>query len=536
MNAILLLIAFLAGMVFRRLGYPPLLGFLLAGFVANEIGVGDVETIRPLADLGITLLLFTIGLKLNLRELAQIQVWGTASAHTLIAVVLTVPVILLAGYLFPVMQLENLSSAWVLAFALSFSSTVFAIKIIEERGESAALHADIAIGILIIQDIFAVCFLVLTADKAPGLWALGLLVLPFLRPVMIALLNRAGHGELLVLFGVAAAIAAYELFELVDLKGGLGALIFGVLLGRAEKASELYKSLVSLKDLFLIGFFLQIGFFGLPSLEMVLVALALSALIFLRPLIYYFLLVGFGLRARTAFVAGFALFNYSEFGLIVGAIAVSAGLLSPEWLTTLALVMAMSLFIATPFNTKVHRLYGRFSAILNRFERKERLEREKMPSLGDAEIVVLGMGRVGVGAYETLRERYGDVVVGIEENTERLKYLVEGGYRCVSGDASDSDFWLNADLVKRRMLLISLSSHRENLYVVDIAKRLNYSGTLAVISRYPDHRAELESLGCVTFNLYAGAGRGFAEHVLRQMDETGINGSGQAQRPVPTHR
>ncbi len=518
MNALLLLIAFFAGMGFRRLGYPPLLGFLLAGFVAHELGVGNTETIQPLADLGITLLLFTIGLKLNLRELAAIQVWGTATAHMVIAVVLTVPVILLAGHLFPLLRLENTYAAWALAFALSFSSTVFAVKIIEERGESAALHAEIAIGILVIQDIFAVGFLVMTAEKTPSLWALGLLALPLLRPMMISLLNRAGHGELLVLFGVAMAIAAYELFELVDFKGDLGALLFGILLGRADKASELYKSLISLKDLFLIGFFLQIGFYGLPSLEMVLVALALSILIFLRPLIYYFLLVGFGLRARTAFVAGFSLFNYSEFGLIVGAIAVSVGMLSPEWLTTLALVMAMSLFIATPFNTKVHKLYSRWAETLHRFERKKRLEREKMVSLGGAEIVVLGMGRVGVGAYETLHEKFGNIVVGIEENLEKANQLAASGYRCVPGDASDYDFWLDADLAKRRMLLISLSNHRENLYAVDIAKRLHYPGTLAVISRYPDHKAELEELGCVTFNLYAGAGHGFAEHVLRQMD------------------
>ncbi|MDE0714884.1 MAG: cation:proton antiporter, partial [Gammaproteobacteria bacterium] len=343
MIAVLLLIAFLAGLVFRRLGYPPLLGFLLAGFAAHEAGVGDIETIRPLADLGITLLLFTIGLKLNLRELAQVQVWGTATAHMLIAVVLTVPVILLVGFLIPALRMESHAAAWALAFALSFSSTVFAVKIIEERGEGAALHAEIAIGILIIQDLFAVCFLVLTADRMPSPWALGLLALPFLRPVLTSLLNRAGHGELLVLFGVATAIGAYELFELVHLKGGLGALLIGILLGPAEKSSELYKSLLSLKDLFLIGFFLQIGFFGLPSPEMLLVALALSLLIFLRPLIYYFLLVGFGLRARTAFVAGFSLFNYSEFGLIVGAIAVGTGMLSPEWLTTLALAMALSL-------------------------------------------------------------------------------------------------------------------------------------------------------------------------------------------------
>ena len=519
MNALLLLIAFLAGLAFRRLGYPPLLGFLVAGFAAHEAGVGDIESIRPLADLGITLLLFTIGLKLNLRELAQVQVWGTATAHMLIAVVLTVPVIVLAGVLFPVLVLESRTATWALAFALSFSSTVFAVKIIEERGESAALHADIAIGILIIQDLFAVTFLVLTADKMPSLWALGLLALPFLRPMLIALLNRAGHGELLVLFGVAAALGAYELFELVHLKGGLGALLLGVLLGPAEKSSELYKSLLSLKDLFLIGFFLQIGFFGLPSPEMLMVALALSLLIFLRPLIYYFLLVGFGLRARTAFVAGFSLFNYSEFGLIVGAIAVGTGMLSPEWLTTLALAMAISLFIATPFNTRVHELYGRFSGILHRFERKERLEREQLKGLGNAEIVVLGMGRVGVGAYETLRERYGDIVVGVEENLDKAKKRAEDGYRCVPGDASDYDFWMDAGLADRRMLLVSLSNHQENLYVVDMAKRSGFRGVLAVISRYPDQKEELEGMGCVTFNLYAEAGHGFAEHVLREQEK-----------------
>lgn len=518
MNALLLLIAFLAGLLFRRLGYPPLLGYLLAGFAAHEVGVGDVDTIRTLADLGITLLLFTIGIKLNLRELAAVQVWGTATAHMIIAVVLTVPVILLIGWIFPVLELGSHSAAWALAFALSFSSTVFAVKIFDERGENAALHAAIAIGILIVQDIFAVCFLVLTADKAPSIWALGLLALPLLRPVLMAILDRAGHGELLVLFGVATAIGAYELFELVHLKGGLGALLFGVMLGSMKKSNELYKSLISLKDLFLIGFFLQVGFYGLPSLQMLLVAVALSLLIFLRPLIYFFLLTAFGLRGRTAFVSGVALFNYSEFGLIVGAIAVSTGTLPPEWLTTLALAMAVSFFIATPFNTRVHDIYARFSGTLHRFERRERLDRERPVSLGNAEIVVLGMGRVGVGAYETLQEQFGDVVVGVEENLEKAKQLRDQGYRCVPGDASDYDFWVDADLPRRRMLFVSLSNHRENLYVVNMARSFDFAGTLAVISRYPDHKEQLEELGCITFNLYAEAGHGFAEHVLKQSD------------------
>ncbi len=519
MTAVLLLVALLVGLVFRHFRYPPLLGFLVAGFVAQEFDVGDIDVIGQIADIGITLLLFTIGLKLNLRELAQVQVWGSASVHALIAVVLTVPVIVIAGLLFSPLALENSAAAWVLAFALSFSSTVFAVKIFEERGERNALHADIAIGILIVQDILAVCFLVLVSDKFPSLWAIGLLALPLLRPLLTNLLNRTGHGELLTLFGVAVAFGAYELFELVNLKGDLGALLIGVLLGSSKKSKELYSNLISLKDLFLIGFFIQIGFYGLPSIEMMMVALALSLLIFVRPLIYYFLLTGFGLRARTAFLAGFALFNYSEFGLIVGAIAVGAGMMSPEWLTTLALAMAASLFIATPFNTRVHQLYSSWSGHLSRFENKKRLERDRYSTFDDAEYVVLGMGRVGQGVYKTLRKRYGDNVIGVERDLNNVKKLLKKGFRCVHGDAVDFEFWSNSGLADRQMLFVNLANHQENLFVVNLARSLNYGGVLAVISRYPDHRNQLEELGCVTFNLYAEAGRGFAEHVLRSIEK-----------------
>ena len=202
MDPLVILIAFIAGLGFRRVGFPPLLGYLLAGFIAHAFGYGSIESIAPIADLGILLLLFTIGLKLNIKELAAPQIWAVAGAHMLIVVVLTVPVILLVSFILPKLALENSSSAWALAFALSFSSTVFAVKIFDERGEQAALHAKISIGILIIQDLFAVAYLVLSSDKPIGFEALILLLLPLLRPLFLYLLRITGHGELLVLLGV----------------------------------------------------------------------------------------------------------------------------------------------------------------------------------------------------------------------------------------------------------------------------------------------------------------------------------------------
>ncbi|NVK30010.1 MAG: cation:proton antiporter [Gammaproteobacteria bacterium] len=518
MDPIIIVIALLLGLASRAVGYPPLLGYLVAGFAAAELGFGDAVLIGQVADLGVTLLLFTIGLKLDLRQLAEAPVWGSALAHMAIVVVLTVPTILLISAWFPSLSLASDSGAWTLAFALSFSSTVFAVKMFDERGENAALHATLAIGILVIQDLLAVGFLVLSADYPPSIWALALLLLPLARPLLNALLSRAGHGELLVLFGVAVALGFYGLFEAVQLKGGLGALVAGVLIGRSRKSSELYKSLVSLKDLFLLGFFLQIGFYGLPSLEMVVVAVLLTLLVLLRPLTYYALLVMFRFRARTAFITGLSLFNYSEFGLIVGAIAVSAGLLSQAWLTTLALAMVLSFFLATPFNTRVHALYARYSETLHRLERKKRRKTERFADLGDASVVVLGMGRVGLGAYELALQQLGPVVVGVEENIGKVKQLAESGIHCVVGDAADYDFWLDAKLAEREMLMLCLSNHRENMTVIDLAREMGFKGKIAVATRFADQEAELHEHGCITYNIYADVGRGFAEHVLEQGD------------------
>ncbi len=516
LEPLVILLAFLAGLGIRKLGYPPLLGYLVAGFIAHSLEIGSAESITPIADLGILLLLFTIGLKLNLRELIAPQVWAVAGLHMLSVIPLTALVIVVASMWIPILSLPNQTAVWVLAFALSFSSTVFAVKIFDERGEGGSLHAAIAIGILIVQDLVAVIYLVLSSDSPPSPWAALLILLPLCRPALLWVLRMAGHGELLVLFGIVMALGAAEIFEVVHLKAGLGALCAGVLLGNSSKSSELYKSLLDFKDLFLIGFFLQIGYNGLPSPVMWLVALALCLLTFLRPVIYFSLLVAFRLRARTALLCGLSLFNYSEFGLIVAALATQSGLLPAEWLTTLAIAMSLSFFIAIPFNTRAHLIYAHSADTLHRFERKQRLESEQPSVLGDQKILILGMGRVGIGAYAYLHSLYPDDVIGVEDNHEKMLQHRENGMHCVQGDATDYDFLDQIELEKRDLILISLTNHIENTQVVKLLREHGYEGDIAVVSRFPDEEKELADLGCITFNLYAEAGHGFAEHVLEQ--------------------
>ncbi len=517
MEPLVILLAFAAGLAFKRLGYPPLPGYLIAGFVAHELSLGEAALISSIADLGILLLLFTIGLKLNLKEILAPQIWAVAGLQIAIAVPLTTLVIVGAGMVFPILMLESITSAWVLALALSFSSTVFAVKVFEDRGESASYHAKLAIGILVIQDIIAVGFLVLASGKLPSAWALALPLLFFVRPVLHWLLSLSRHSELVILLGIMLAVGGAEVFELVGLKGGLGALFFGVLVSNSPLSRELYSSLDGFKDMFLIGFFIQIGYYGFPEQHMWFVAAALVVLIFLRPIIYFLLFVAFRLRARTSLLASSALFNYSEFGLVVAVFSVSAGILPPEWVTTIALAVTISFFVATPINSRIHRFYSRYGSLLQRVERTQRLQAETPANLGNASIVVMGMGRVGRGAARRLVELHGETVIGVEEDYENVLIHRKAGIRCVHGDATDYDFWAHSGLKDKSLILICLTNHSENLVAVELAQELGYSGKLAVVSRFPDQRDELESLGCIAFNLYGEAGHGFADHVMERL-------------------
>ncbi|MBX2837123.1 MAG: cation:proton antiporter [Gammaproteobacteria bacterium] len=524
MIALLLSFAFIAGLLFLKIGYPPMLGYLLAGFICFSLGAGDSSMFDYVAQLGVTMLLFTIGLKLRPVQLTKHYIFLPALLHMLLVIPLTAAAILLAGNFYAPLALNTASAVWILAFALSFSSTVFAIKIFSERGEEASFYASAAIGVLVLQDIAAVVYLVFTTDYQPSYWSIALLlIIPLwkqIKGLINYLLAEVGHGELQILFGFFIAMGAYELFEVLHLKGGLGALVAGALLSisNQQSASELYKRLADLKDLFLVGFFMQIGYYGLPSISMFVVAIGLVLVLFLRPIIYYRLFTVFRLRARTAWLSGIGLFTYSEFGLIVMAIALSNGLIHKEWLVTHSLAIALSFFIATFFNRSANDIYARYSSLFEKLQKDDLLANEKIEPLGDADIVILGMGRVGISAYDYLSQRYPGRIVGVEERYERTVRLKNEGYRVVHGDATDRDFWSQTQILTRKTLFISLTNHNENMSVVKLARMEGYQNTVAVTAKFEDEKTELEELGCVVYNLYTEIGKSFAEHIEEQTD------------------
>lgn len=509
-------LAFLLGYLARLINLPPLVGFLVTGFVLNYFGITSGETLQKLADLGITLLLFTIGLKLNLKVLIRPQVWLVTVLHS--SIIIAVFGALIFSLSFTGMALFSeldLKVSLLLAFALSFSSTVFVVKSLEDKGEMKSLHGRIAIGILVVQDLAAVIFLAASVGKIPSLWALLLFLLIPLRFVFHHFLQRTGHGELLILYGLVLALGGAEIFELAGVKGDLGALIMGVLISTHAKSTELSKLMLGIKDLFLVGFFLSIGMAGHFSLEALLIGLLLVPFIFLKSALFFTLMTRFKLRARTSLLASLNLTNYSEFGLIIAALGVSNGWLDAEWLVVIAITLSLSFIISAPINGIDDRIYGRFKSILMKFQSKQRLPDDMLLDTLGATIAIFGMGRVGSGAYDKMREHYGETVIGIDFDVDRVNDCQAKGRNVLHGDPSDADFWEKISHEHSiELVMLALPNLQANLDAMEQLRGISFSGRIAAIARFPDEVNQLQKAGATAvFNIYTEAGAGFAEHV-----------------------
>jgi len=512
-------LAFFLGFLVRLINLPPLVGFLAAGFLLNYLGFESGETLQKLADLGITLLLFTVGLKLNLKVLTRPQVWSVTILHISIIITLFGAVIFgLALMSIPLFSSLDLKLSLMLAFALSFSSTVFVVKTLEDKGEMNSLHGRIAIGILVMQDLAAVIFLAASAGKIPSLWALLLFLLIPMRPLFHHMLQKIGHGELIILYGLVLALGGAELFELGGVKGDLGALIMGVLISTHPKSKEMAKSMLGFKDLFLVGFFLSIGMSGQLSLEALIIGLLLVPLIFIKSALFFALMTRFKLRARTSLLATLNLTNYSEFGLIVAAIGVTSGWIDGEWLVVIAIALSVSFIVAAPINNKDDKIYSSYRNFWGTFQRKERLPDDMLLDTLGATIAIFGMGRVGTGAYDKMRELHGETVVGIDFDNDLIKKHQSLKRNVLHGDPSDADFW---DKIEHdhsiKLVMLALPNLQANLDALEQLKEISFHGRIGATARFPDEEKILRQAGATAvYNIYTEAGSGFADHVKEQ--------------------
>ena len=514
-------VVFVCGLLAWAVRLPPLIGFLAAGFALHAAGVEHVDSLDLFADIGVTLMLFAIGLRLDLRALMDKAVWLTASAHVLVMTLIGAGFITALGAL-GAFGPTDFSVAVNIALVLSFSSTIVVIKILQDRGDEQALYGNICIGVLIMQDILAVAFMSILRGEPPRLASLLLVAIVPLLALTTRRWYKLGHGELGALFGIVMALLpGYALFEWVGLSGSLGALIMGIVLSRSPGAEQLSHSLFTLKELLLVGFFVNIGFLGLPNLQNLADAALLLILLPVQGIAYWAILWGLGLRNRTSVLASLLLANYSEFALIIAALGVNDGWLNQRWLLSLVLAVSLSFVISAILNPQS---VSRATRLAKRLPTRppHKIHPEDRPiNLGDAHALVLGVGRLGVSCYNELTEVYGTKVLGVEHDPARVRHLQERGYNVVEGDATDIDFWERVkDSHQIDMIMLAMPAQHAN---VDAVKEIFASNinpeecTISSVAMYREDVEELEELGInVVVHLQDGAGESLAERTFTE--------------------
>lgn len=519
--ALLLLLAALVGLVGNLLRQPLIVSFIAVGILAGAVLDSTPEAvsqIKFLSELGVSLLLFLVGLKLDLRLIKSL---GTVSLATgLGQVVFTAG----AGWLIGLaLGMGSLESFYV-AVALTFSSTIIIIKLLTDKRELDTLHGRIALGFLIVQDIVVVIAMVVLSAYGVGKTGegsigavlfsiLGIVAGLYLFIRFFAektLLRFAGSPELMVIFAISWAIGGSALGDYLGLGKELGGLAAGVSLGSTSYREILSARLNVLRDFLLLFFFLSIGLtldlstIGDESLP----ALIFSGFVLVgNPLIVVLIMALMGYRARTGFLCGLTVAQISEFSLIFIAMGRTIGHVEDSAVGLVTLVGLVTIAISVYMITYSHELYAFLRPLLRPFDFGKRGELEN-PLEGDPpEVLLFGMGRFGRHLYEQLVDG-GFSVAAFDLDPRLVVELKKKGYEVRYGDVTEPEFLEHLPLSSAKFAIlavpfgsITLQGTDPGLSLLSILRTKSFSGQLVVVAR-SDRQGELLAGSGVDLVLY----------------------------------
>ncbi len=455
--AALLVLAAGVGFVGMLARQPLIVSFIAVGILAGPsvLGVAQSEDhIDLLAELGIAVLLFLVGLKLDLK---LVRTLGPVALTTGLGQVIFTTIF---GFLIGLaMGLDATTSLYV-AVALTFSSTIIIVKLLSDKREIDALHGRIALGFLIVQDLVVVMAMIVLSALGAGsggdaaladiaaLVGTGVLLLAgvglFIRYVADPLVERLSRSpELLLSFAVGWAALLAAVCHYLGFGKELGGLLAGVSLASTAYREAIAARLASVRDFLLLFFFIALG----AALDLsilgasIVPALVFSAFVLIgNPLIVLAIMGAMGYRKRTGFLAGLTVAQISEFSLIFMAVGVSLGHVSDQALGLVTLVGLVTIAMSTYMITYSHQLYDWLGPYLGVFERASaaRDDAAAAPGTGGYDAIVFGLGRYGLGIARALQDR-GQRVLGVDFSPGAVRHARDHGLDAVFGDATDPE-------------------------------------------------------------------------------------------------
>ncbi|MBP7867016.1 MAG: cation:proton antiporter [Acidobacteria bacterium] len=505
---LLVLFAFLCGLVFRRLGQPLILGYVLAGVLLGPhtggLTVSKVHDIELLAEIGVALLLFALGLEFNLKKLRPVR--RIALLGTPIQIAATVGLGMAVGLAW---GWDWKRSLWLGAL-ISLSSTMVLLKTLESQGWMGTLSSKVMIGMLIVQDLAVVPMLVILPklnDPSLGMLDLGyaavkaaafiagmLLFGARLLPRLLKEIAACGSRELFLLAITAIGLGTGYLTWLSGLSFAFGAFVAGMVLSESDYGHQALADIIPVRDLFGLLFFSSVGMlldprFLLDNLGSILLLVLMVSLG--KGVIFAALSRLFGYGNVVPLAVGLGLFQIGEFAFVLARVGVASRSIDADLFSRI-LTAAVVTMVLTPL---VSGLTSRLYAIRKRRFRHEPLETVNLPRTGlHGHVVIAGAGRTGSQIARVL-QRLDLRFVLVELNQLRFQAARDGGHPAVFGDASRETVLEAAGVREASLFLVTLPNIVAARAAAAEARRLNPG--LDVVARVsdPEALADFRDLG-----------------------------------------
>ena len=528
-------LAMILGFMAVRLRMPPIVGYLLAGIVlgpATPGFVADVGLARQLAEIGVMLLMFGVGLHFSLDDLLAVRKIAVPGAivQMLAAAGMGVALALLWGW--------TAGAAVVFGLALSVASTVVVLRVLEASGALNSINGRIAVGWLIVEDLVMILVLVLLPPlaetlggnaghgAAPGELGMSLLItlgkaLAFIAFMVVAgrrilprilwLVARSRSRELFTLCVISTAVGvAYGASALFDVSFALGAFFAGMMMRESELSHRAAEQSLPLRDAFAVLFFVSVGMLFDPQIliDAPVKLLAILAIVMIgSPLVAMALVVAFRYPLNTALTVGASLSQIGEFSFILAGLGVSLGLMPVQGQSLIVAAAILSIAVnplVFAAMRPAHAWIRRRSHLARRLERSGDPLAELPMSTGEkylsGQVVLVGYCRVGRRIARALIEHQIPFVVA-EQNRERVEQLRKQEIPAVSGDASEPAVLIQAHIAKAGMLVIATPDTVTVRRMVEIARTLNPAIEI-VVRTHDEEEARLladDQLGKVFF-------------------------------------
>jgi len=501
-----IVIAAVVSLVLRIFRQPLIIGYILTGIIVGPSALNIIknhEAFTSFSEIGIVLLLFIIGLGLNITIIKDA---GKPVFLTFLAILLGVGGTgFAAGYLLGFGPKESL----IMATALLFSSTIIVVKVLSDKKEQSRLYGQIAIGILLVEDIFATLALLALSASAGGSGTSSDLVMLIAKGVVLGVLLFvvgafimprlsklfAASQELLYVFALAWAFGIASLFYWAGFSIEVGALFAGVSVAHLPYVQAIATRLKPLRDFFIVIFFIQLGeSLNLNNLSNSIVpALVFSALVMItKPLIIMSSLGALGYTKQTGFKSAMHLSQISEFSIVLVVLAISSGFVSKDLAAVVTLTALITIALSAYLMKYDDRLFRRFEKQLSLFERTK--TKKEVKALGNYPLMLLGYREGGYSFVQTFRDMKKDYIV-IDYDPDVIELLERQHISHLYGDVTDTELLDEIGVHKSEMIISTITSPTTNRMLANHISKANSKAIFICHAAGLDEAEELYEAG-----------------------------------------